>query len=120
MVKKHAYELEIKEPVFDHSAHKELWEWLSRHPDKNKTDWPGWDYNEGFYSCLEECFACEYANSFGKNFMCSRCPLIWPGELLCKDYGLFYRYMNTRNKSEKTELAKQIANLPVKKGVHCK
>lgn len=31
---------------FDHTNHKK-WNWLAENPDKEKTDWPEWVYNEG-------------------------------------------------------------------------
>ena len=31
---------------FDHARHKELWDWLSKHPYKSKQEWPGFDEAE--------------------------------------------------------------------------
>ena len=79
---------------FNHQAHRELWDWLSKHPGKLKSEWPGWDRNYGPYPDNgNECFACDACSD------CSGCPLVWPhghcyervvyGETL---HGLFKRW----------------------------
>jgi hypothetical protein len=106
---------------FNHTAHKALWNWLAENPDKNKEHWPGWWANGGQYHIVRlECFSCEVCN-----VKCSLCPLIWPDKLedyqICgNDGSLFNRwYKEKTNASLRTELALQIANLPVREGVEC-
>ena len=58
---------------FNHQGHRELWDWLSKHPGKLKSEWPGWDRNYGPYPDNgNECFACDACSD------CSGCPLVWP------------------------------------------
>ena len=38
--------------------HRELWDWLTRNPDKKKMDWPRW---KNFGSMNGYCFFCEWA-----------------------------------------------------------
>ena len=69
-------------PVFDHTSHKALWNWLAENPDKEKEDWPG--FNELRYVPDNECFACQYVWDGGGYIRCHEyCPLIWPGGLGC-------------------------------------
>lgn len=99
--------------------HYELWDWLSKNPDKTKNDW----FNSVYYvgtpkmDIVNSCFACEIAQQireydFGKS-MCGYCPLRKSGE----DYhnpclnGLFDKYVRARG-SERVKIAKQIRGLP--------
>lgn len=112
----------MEEILFDHNHHREMWLWLADHPEMIKEDWPGWEYNggeveEGNY----DCFACEYSDDID----CKDCPLIWPkngiGENVCDDKdGLFTKWEWSTDLSERSQLARQIANLPVRKGVKTK
>ena len=105
--------MSFKTRVFNHTAHKELWTWLSENPEKGKGDWPGWD-NTGLI--LNLCFACEYLCA-----ACSSCPLLWPkvkGEgRVCHSGGLYEKWVISRDVESRSSLALQIANLPVKEGV---
>lgn len=99
--------------------HYELWDWLSKNPDKTKNDW----FNSVYYvgtpkmDIVNSCFACEIAQQireydFGKS-MCGYCPLRKSEE----DYhnpclnGLFDKYVRARG-SERVKIAKQIRDLP--------
>lgn len=102
---------------FNHTAHKGVWVWLSENPNKKKGDWPGWDKNGGDFfeeEIYAECFACQYTEEL--NVQCNNCPLAWPTEV-CLDGGLFELWNETINLKEKSLLALQIANLPVREGV---
>lgn len=98
--------------------HYELWDWLSKNPDKTKNDW----FNSVYYvgtpkmDIVNSCFACEIAQQireydFGKS-MCGYCPLRKSGE----DYhnpclnGLFDKYVRARG-LERVKIAKQIRDL---------
>lgn len=70
--------------------HRELWDWLSKHPGKSKRDWLGWK-EYGLYAD-NDCFACEACKEYRYKFSglgaipsgrwesgnrCSECPLVW-------------------------------------------
>ena len=105
--------------VFNHTAHKSLWDWLSMNPDKNKEDWPGWITNGGtIYRVLADCFACEY----DEDGECKEvCPLEWPKmkkETFYDCLGdLFGKYRTEDNPKRRSILAGKIRDLKVRKGV---
>ena len=102
--------------VFDHPNHKKLWLWLAENPSKYKYDWPEWEENGGEIAHAQAyCFACEYTDENGD---CDECPLEWsPCPSRCD---LFHVWDSARDLNKRSELAKQIAYLPVKEGVVCK
>ena len=122
---------------FNHTAHKEMWTWLSENPEKEKDDWPGWESNGGEYPFAAFwCFACQYALSKVKKDSedsgldeddaqdrCVRCGLDWPdngdqNDFFCQGYyGVYNNWCEEKNFGTKAILALQIANLPVKDGV---
>ena len=59
------------ERVFNHSAHRRLWNWLSNNPGKFKDEWPGWKGRGGEFFSSKKCFACDVART------CLSCPLDW-------------------------------------------
>ena len=103
---------------FNHTAHKEMWIWLSENPNAPKVRWPGWSRNGGKYDDqLMDCFACDSCY-----FSCHNCPLVWPEDLEEKrecwdEGGLFDNWNISRDCPTRVRLALQIANLPVKDGV---
>lgn len=116
---------------FNHTAHKELWDWLVRNLDKEKYDWPGWKCNGGKYNAVKcDCFACDAAakeiskEEYIKN-KCRYCPLIWDDGCSCNDAYSIYDEWNKLVEYEdidydrRAELARRIRDLPVKKGVEC-
>ena len=107
--------MSFKTRVFNHTAHKKLWTWLSENPEMDKDDWPEWEVNGGEYSEVEShCFACEFI----LDGTCCDCPLIWPCKSCIKRNGLYRRWASICTSSEeRTSLALQIANLPVKEGI---
>lgn len=104
---------------FHHTAHKALWNWLSKNPQRFKDEWPGWRSRgvKGWSSCL----ACEYSDC-----NCDKCPLIWDIEYggRCNDsyrpYRLWKLARNKEDWDEVVRLAAQIRDLPVKEGVICR
>lgn len=108
---------------FNHSAHIRLWDWLSKNPDKMKKDWPEWEENGGeeIEHAQSYCFACDYAASKndGVNCDCDYCPLVWPDGFGCTDAGNLFDYWYWAYGNEKSALAKQIRDLPIKEGVEC-
>lgn len=102
------------ERIFDLTKHRELWDWLSKNPDMEKRDWPGWkkyaiyDAWECFY-----CFACraviKFEADWGKKTCLGICPL-FPQD--CEaDNSLYKRWARARTRREKTYLAKQIRDI---------
>lgn len=69
---------------------RDQWDWLAKHPDKYKYEWPMLDKFKG--KPIFDCFCCEYAKQHGeKDFgdrrniewrdaSCPQCPLrkLWP------------------------------------------
>lgn len=113
---------------FNHTGHKELWDWLAKNPDKFKEGWPGWKYNSGRYEEVAcSCFACEYACEYDDMNDCDGCPLIWPDAFYCgfevygsaAKYSLFKRWERSTDLQKRSELAAQIRDLPVRDGVEC-
>ena len=107
--------MDFKPRIFNHTAHKELWSYLAENPTKQKEDWPEWKVNGGKYSSVDgNCFACEFTT----DSTCCDCPLIWPGGWCAGCYWLYKKWAEEDiSLKERTSLALQIANLPVKKGI---
>lgn len=107
---------------FNHTAHRQLWNWLADNPWANKGDWPGW---VTFDNPMEnDCFACEYVKDVPIANKCN-CPLIWP-ENYTKDandcvgaLGMYNVWNNCDFSEHRSDLARAIANLPVREGVEC-
>ena len=111
---------------FNHTAHKALWDWLSKNPDQYKCDWEGWKHNGGKYDIVYGfCFACEYNfEYFDDNDTCDRCPLIWPNNVKCYEgdvynLSLYEEWVFEPGLQFKSKLAAQIRDLPVRDGVEC-
>ena len=106
------YSEDFEPRVFNHTAHKELWNYLAENPTKWKEDWPKWKINGGEYSSVcHHCFACE----FTVDNICYDCPLIWPNGYC---YELYEKWAKEGiSLEERTSLAIKIANLPVKNGI---
>lgn len=104
--------------VFNHTAHKALWQWLSEKPGKEKWEWPGWiDVKDVDMSDYGYCFACQAADDSLEN----PCPLeheyvdCSTGECL---NGLYIQWRCAKGR-ERATLARQIRDLPVREGVKC-
>lgn len=58
------------------AAHRELWDWLSKNPGKNKDDWPGWESVNTFSAEFKgklipfRCFMCAWYEHNGGCYMC--------------------------------------------------
>lgn len=111
--------------AFDLTNHKRLWNWLADNPDKGKSDWPEWEDNTGtIKSQYNDCFACQFGRRGNNNGDCiGYCPLVWPDNHIddCDDCmgtsGLFYKWDECAVGPQRSELAREIANLPVRDGV---
>lgn len=114
---------------FDHYNHIKLWNWLSEHPDKHKSDWPEWEYNEGKVKYAHsDCFSCEFVmiilgfilsdrpSRVNIDKFCSYCPFGDFHGKLCLD-SLYWCWNVEQNHVKKSELARQIRDLPIRKDV---
>ena len=93
--------------------HKNLWDWLTKNPEKEKCHWPGWDDID--YPILDRCFACEAALRLAPvgYYKCHDCPLIWPNGDLCNYPGgsLYNCWIDSKGDLEqRSRFAKKIAD----------
>lgn len=109
---------------FEHTKHKQLWNWIAEHPGALKSEWPGWHnyfFDKERMSVFSFCFACAAVSSCYKHIsfsVCERCPLSWPLGLKCtlpSYQSLYRRFCGAENKNNElaSRLARQIANLPL-------
>lgn len=103
--------------------HYELWDWLSKNPDKEKEDWFALDKNKGI-KVANDCFACQFDLEAKGNRTCTRCPIGSGKAAIEEDClgGLFERYTRAEfdyrigktssSRDKVIELAKQIRDLP--------
>ena len=112
--------LQANNKVFQHSLHRELWQWLGDNPLMDKEDWGRWVDNGGNVPmCDSDCFACSYNydrfDAITNECDCSLCPLQWSGKDCTASE--FRRWERSRSDEERTRLAYAIRDLPVKDGV---
>lgn len=120
----------MKATVFNHTGHKELWDWLSKNPTMDKEQWPGWEYNGGTYKyATNSCFACDYSwgaysetEEYDPSVLCKLCPIKWSGTDDCEKsiYREWYEALYRKRYDKTAKLAAEIRDLPVKEGVICK
>lgn len=103
------------------NKHYELWDWLSKNPDKEKEDWFALDKNKGI-KVANDCFACQFDDEI-TDCCCRACPLICDetNNKSCLG-GLYEKYANAKgdyyirktasSRDKIIELAKQIRDLP--------
>jgi len=102
---------------FNHTAHKELWDWLARNPDKGKEDWPGWKETAMVEA---ECFACQYVTDNFADTLCSGvCPLIWENTKYSCMQSYYYEWTECFIPEDRAVLAAKIRDLPLREGVNC-
>jgi len=111
--------------IFDHDAHIRLWDWLSKNPSKDKSDWKEWEDNGGDLRSMQaDCFACEAANNYKKAahpqdysslfHPCDCCPF-GNFENYCLG-GLFVDWAMSYNPAKRKLLAETIRDLPITNG----
>lgn len=135
-----------EELVFNRTSHYSMWMWLAEHPDRDKGDWTGWEFDWIEALDYNLCFACKYDMAIDpeRDNPCEHCPLIWGNEEECSSYmceagGAYRRYGRLKadidyfycdTSADRTigikimeekihDACVQIANLPVKEGVKC-
>ena len=105
---------------FNQTLHKELWLWLADHPKEDKLAWPKW---KQLINPRNDCYACEYTKQHSPNFFdCKNCPIIWEEndahENVCDGKnGVWTKWNNCSTENERSALARQIAESPVKEGI---
>ncbi len=104
--------------IFDHTNHVKLWDWLVNNPTKDKYNWPEWIHNGGTSMAIMRCFACEYTSVLTqrKHYDCTYCPFGDFHGKTCLD-GLFGRWLYETDPVKKSELAKQIRDLLIRKDI---
>ena len=98
--------MELKNLTFEvcGESHRELWLWLSEHPEKSKQDWPRWEENGGDVPVIcAYCFPC-YASSD-----CYHCPVFTVLHCTKAEYG---EWLEEKSPSERSRLARIIAEKP--------
>lgn len=107
---------------FNHTAHKELWNWLAENPGRGKVEWPEW----GKYPLRNNsyCFACETVASVMLIYPynpCFYCPLTWDTKkcdikhyLKTGLYRKWYECFASNNRRRQSVLATQIRDLPLR------
>lgn len=114
----HIREKYIKKYVkFYHTLHKDMWNYLYENPNKNKKDWPRWKRNGGDIKIvIGNCFACKYDYKF--NGTCDHCPFNIDINKTCLN-DLYIEWCHNNNLEKRKQLAKQIRDFPIKKGIKC-
>lgn len=112
--------------VFNHTLHKQMWNWLANHPDCEKEEWPGLQALPEkqimefamYHYC---CFACWVAGNDDRNTrrdmgaICKSCPLDWGAEACWDDGELYDAWIFAGcDYDERKDIARQIAELPLK------
>lgn len=125
--------------TFNHTAHKELWDWISKNIcniDYDVEKWPCWKENGGKYDRpVNNCFACEYAIKAdeGRFTMAQYCKYDYDYEEGCGcplenfncfiDDSLWTAFYELSaddcTKEGATKVAEQIRDTLVKAGVKC-
>jgi len=100
--------------------HKELWDWLSKHPNAEKYQWPKW---KNFPYISHDCFLCAYAREqqLNTNSFASKCYFCiakdgWGYDALCNHCEDVYSIFTLWKRSDhfpklKREFAKLIRDV---------
>ena len=108
-----------KHPRLALLLHKKLWNWLADNPFKTNAHWPLWDINGG---CVESMFQYDICCSVTTT-NCRGCMLMWSKNPtgscwhLSESHlftGLRYKWKKTNNLKKRSQLARAIANLPLR------
>ena len=91
--------------------HYELWDWLSKNPDKQKKDWFSLEQNMD-KDVFANCYACEFAFLVNRSEtrICSFCPLCRKSNDMCLN-GLYSKWYCSCSPDTRSECARQIRDL---------
>ena len=94
--------------------HYELWDWLSKNPDKQKKDWFELEQNKN-KSVYKDCYACKFTLLISESSRnrCRFCPLCEGDNENCLD-GLFDKWfclILMNEPAARSECARQIRDL---------
>ncbi len=90
--------------------HRHMWNWLSENPERSKHDYLKiYGTNPQLDS---DCFLCQYNSNTDKIFCENTCILVWPSGDCIGENGLFKPWANEINLQRRSELARQIRDLP--------
>lgn len=111
------HKLTLKEVV---DNHKVLWTWLADESLKRKRKVEKHEYFIEHEICYpnvpyEQCYCCEYVVQNSLKGECENCPLSWGSVACFRGKALFIKWLGEDNYIKAAELARQIANLPLKK-----
>lgn len=129
--------------VFNHTVHREIWEWRAAYPMASAADWPGWcalgvTREEALdFQCCMACACTGMTNTWKQQFMtvngmdyadmlqamrtekCCHCPLDWGDtinghRLACWDEeGLYNEFMSLYRFDEMEDMALMIRDVPL-------
>lgn len=109
----------MKIKPFQHTLHKELYQWLLDNPGKKECDWPKWEMNGGDVkdaTCW--CFACDYERMSSSDKVDCDCPLDFPPGNKCGELNsLFFWFNHAGSMLDRMIYAMKIRDLPVREGV---
>lgn len=106
--------------IFELTKHRELWDWLSKNPDMDKRDWPGWKkYAIRDAWTLNYCFACKAARDQLASWPASsayemekNCREDCPLQLGCqRKKSLYDRWYYAQTRSKRKRLAEKIRDI---------
>ena len=101
------------------ALHREHWDWIYRHPTKEKEDWPRFKHNGGdIPRPLNDCFLCEYVLDELNRISCSLCPIEWGNGKKCFNKGTAFdewSLATTSTWQESKKWAKIVRDLPERK-----
>jgi hypothetical protein len=63
------YQITLEDALYESQG---LWMWLSVHPNKLKSEWPGWANYKGQNILNNLCPLCNYTN-----YQCEECPMFY-------------------------------------------
>lgn len=106
---------------FPEHLHRKLWDWLAKHPTKQKWNWPEWKNNGGtIEEVTADCFGCEssYRDLDGDIIcpLCRECYRHHPEVCL---YGNYHKWNWSDDAKERRRLARIIRDLPVRPYFPC-
>lgn len=98
---------------------RDMWDWLSHNPDKQKPDWPGMEAAcdlAGVATLYADCACCQFVGEGRYGVNCDKCPMIafWPRRCYNRNDSYFvWKTINPSShtgRAKRAEAAKKIAD----------